>query len=284
MNFKEYLNEKEFRSEKIFQWIKYWRIPISPKFWKETFGDKEQYCFQAIEPDRIDSLFKRQHKKNQVSTFTEWRSTNIFWGADGMDWAGSQTLIAILKGKVTVQGSEDLWTFFEKNGRRWIDVKSMLASDTGSDLALTMYLVQTEIKKNFKDKIKHSRYRFYFDFEKSPNKDIIFDEKLFTNKDNREIIQWYFDITYDAIKKYKKKIQKGAQEQIKYSYNEHLCYDYTVQEVLVILEDDKDLDQYDDAKDVLRKVQKYTNKTSIVSVKETEKILKEYRKKNKDLK
>jgi hypothetical protein len=85
----------------------------------------------------------------------------------------------------------------------------------------------------------------------------------------------YFESAYEAIKKYKHIITWP--KKLAYDYNEHLCYDYTVQEILVIKTDDF----YQDAVEAEREVKRFTKNTRIVGVKEASKILREYQRKNK---
>ena len=131
MNFKRYLVEKNDSSVQILKFIEDGLIPLSPKFFEDNFREKEKYCFIAMKPNRADSIIKRQHKKNQMSTFTKFSNINIFWGADSLDWYNDyvnyETVVGVLKGKITLQGSTDLWTHIDAQGRRWIDIGELIS-------------------------------------------------------------------------------------------------------------------------------------------------------------
>jgi hypothetical protein len=89
----------------------------------------------------------------------------------------------------------------------------------------------------------------------------------------------YFDVAYDGIKKNKNILLKN--KELSYNYDEHLCYDYKVQKMLVILEDPENEEIRDEAEDAEDTVLKYTSNVEIVSPDEAETILKQYQKKNK---
>ena len=65
MTFKNYITEKNNSSVKILNFIRYGYIPLSPKFFEEVFGKRTKYCFISMKLDRIESLIRRQNKKNQ---------------------------------------------------------------------------------------------------------------------------------------------------------------------------------------------------------------------------
>jgi len=154
MKFKQFIQEKNHSSNKIINHIYDKMLPISPKFFEEVFAYKSAYCFIAIKPKRIDSLIKRQHKKNQLSTFTDWKDTNIFWGADDMLWKYDEegelntAYIAVLKGKVSFWGPNDLWTEYDSQGRRWINMVYYI--DRYNDRYSTIFKkILKEIDKKF---------------------------------------------------------------------------------------------------------------------------------------
>jgi len=100
MSFKSYLNEG--RSMEILDRMDGYDIPISPKFFEELSKPKEMYCFVAIEPHRMKSIYDRQHERKTISTFSKWtQNSSIFWGANGLDWYNDYkggTVIAVIKG------------------------------------------------------------------------------------------------------------------------------------------------------------------------------------------
>jgi hypothetical protein len=236
-------------SEKTFEFIKHWRIPITPKFWEQTFGTKDSICFQALRFERLDSLFKRQHKKNQVSTFLNFKNTDIFWGPGGLWKDENLTIIAILKGKVTVHSETDLWSFPLKSGRRWIDVKSLISSGTLTTTAQFFYDVQQEVKHNFR-LWGEKKYPDELDFNKSKVGNIIIKTKKLSNKDKYNIIKNYYDISYDSLKKHKKRFDI---KQIT-DYDELLCYDYEVKELIIIV---KTNDENTEIQKIKAKVKNY---------------------------
>ncbi len=281
MTFKNYLNEKNDSSRKIYSWMKQFRLPVTPKFFEETFGVQEEYCFKAVTPNRLSSVYKRQNKKNQTSTFVHFNDTNIFWGAGEMGWYNQNpdnaTLVAILKGKVTIKGTTDLWSFAETAGRRWIDIKSILRYNT--ELTDVLGLVSKRLQKNYTKGIKNLELEqiqthetksgniVYNNDEKSPERD----------RDLNKLITLYINLAYESFKYYKKDLLKSYRTDItkRAHYNEHLCYDYEVKRVIVLSEDPEN------TKEVYKLDYKEVEYTSDINY--LKKELKKYQKLNQSL-
>ena len=193
-------------------------LPISPKFFEEVFGKRTKYCFISMKLDRIESLIRRQNKKNQISTFTDWKDTNIFWGAEGLEWGYNlETAVAVLKGNITLQGNNDLWTQYDKHGRRWIDAGELRDNLNGMDkIGRILIKISDEIAVEFQKKYQ------YIPVKKRP------DEKYIN-----EYITHYFDISYKILKKYKDELIKGVDKFALGSYNEVLCYNYKIEKIII---------------------------------------------------
>lgn len=296
MSFKEYINEKSEASfERMVRYMRFTEIPITPKIWEEIFGAKEQYCFQALQLKRMKSLFNRQHKKNQVSTFINFDDTSIFWGPDGLEWNGksSYTYVAILKGKVTVQSDRDLWTSVEKDGgRRWVDVYELKSRSRTALISNFFIKVRNDTIKNFTKKINNSNYRDYVDISVSDLHAIRFEDNAIgknvfalPGKDKKEIVKMYFDSTNEALEKNKHLFKTKKTSTVYNHYDEHLCYDYTVKEILIIPEKDEMLNIYKtEITEIKEDISQYISKNKIKAVTEKEavKILKKYQKMNKE--
>jgi hypothetical protein len=275
MSFKKYLNEEvSVNTNRILLFIKDGRIPISPKFWEENVGVKEGYCFQSMEPDRLSSLFKRQGKKNQVSAFIHFKSPVIFWGAEGLSWYGlkgnSLTVVAILKGKMTVHGELDLFTSFDGQGRRWVDVRGLNMLNTADTNTQKFFkLVQYDVRQQFEIWLTKEYDLDYKNIFLSSFSDL-------SNKTLNKIIKKYFDLSYEAIKR---RLPILKYEKMFFEYDEVLCYNYKVEKLLFIYERG-DNEAIEDAESLKEKYKSKT-KIEIVNPKEAEKILKQYQKKNK---
>ncbi len=251
MTFKNYLNENqtlEESSDEIINFINKFYIPVSPKFWEELFGVKETFAFVSMEPYRASSLIQRQNKKNQISAFTDYKSTSIFWGANDLEWGrrGDDTVIAVIKGKYTLKTSEDSYSEYEKAGRKWIDPNSiaMLYSIVNTNKQQKMlYDTFVSIRRDIEDLV-YSKYDSDFINELN-NKD---------NKTKQKVIKDYFDMSYEVIKKYKKELIKISKNKTT-TYNEIYVYDYEIKE-FIIFTDDKDYFE-DNFKDELKVIKKY---------------------------
>ncbi len=307
---------KQSSAETILNYM--WRggIPVVPKFFEETFGKTEMYCFQAIEPHRIPSVLKRQHKKNSVSTFTHWDDPErIFWGAEGLGWhddyIGGLTIVAVLKGKVAFKGGTDLWTATNSHsGRRWI-----IPGSIRGEIGRVLNNLSHRIKKEFRFEVPNldlkyfkplfdKGYKVYWDYNytsydayeglweigdeytKSLNSGKKIKKSDF-NKEKNKVIKLYHDIAYSMIKKYKKEIEQAMRidlQDVSTQYNEVLCYDYQVQEFIVYFEGSYNefIDEYPDVADELSKTGVHWNVFRYL--KSINKKLKFYQKKNKEMK
>jgi hypothetical protein len=266
MGFKEYIKES-YDTDVMFKhlmWDGY--IPISPKFFKELFGDKGGYCFMTIDSDRVSSLSKRQGKKNQMSTFTKWTNTDIFWGAWGFNWKYNDnneinsTYVAVLKGKISLESNTELWSDFEtKSGRRWVS-PDVPDSSFKNDFTSVLLKISDELKNFIRNKFS------YIDDPK--------DFLSFKNEYKYELIKEYMDLTYKLLKKYKNELSKAVQKTSS-KYNEVLCYDYKVQELLIYQGASSTTEAIESAKKQNIKYKIFTD------IGDLEKALKNYQKKNK---
>ncbi len=262
MTFKDYLNENT--SDQILANIKNKGLPLSPKFFEEVFNQgEEQYCFISMKANRIQSLIKRQNKKNQISTFTDFKNTEIFWGAEGLAWGGD-TIVAVLKGKVTIKGNRDLWTKTDHQGRRWIDykdLKEMTDEYDGVGVALLKVIENVYIDFNKIYKTQQTQLTRY------DNKDVVINVYI---KD-------FFDIVYKYLKKYKTQIQQGRNTNQTNLYNEVLCYDYTIKEFIVLTNQAHSSYDYRITKEEIDNTKPYKT-TKVHTENEIEKILRKYQK------
>ncbi len=216
MTFRNYLQEKN-SSEKILSFIQNHNLPVSPKFFEDTFNQKEKTCFISFQPERIADLTKLQNTKKSISTFTKFRDTEIFWGAEGINWKTSstspnyETCVAVLKGKYTLQGSDDLWSNFDQAGRRWLVLDNLTEFKVFDK-------IRTELIKG-KEKILNQG---------------------FVNITRNELITQYMDLSYSLIKKYHKELLSFQEQEPKYGYNEVLCYEYKIKKIFFITKDIRD--------------------------------------------
>jgi hypothetical protein len=267
MGFKTFL---ESRSSLLIDYMINGYIPVSPKFFDDIKTSKIQYCFIAIRPTRIDSLLKRQGKKNQMSTFTKWTETDIFWGPTGDDWVGADfTVVGVLKGTAAFEANKDIWTLFDVAGRRWINADQNMFAEPDP-----LNNVFIDISGELKDYL----YYNYKDLESGD------DFRGLDSSEKRKLIAGYFDTAYRELKKNTKRIQKALEyDGYTYDYNEVLCHSYKIQEILIIPKNNQVLGNTAELEKLTQKADKAGIKYTITDTQGTEKILKKYQKKNKGL-
>ena len=244
MKFKDYLSltEKNGSSRQIWSWMHSYRLPMSPKFFEQVFYNdkKSETCFIAMKFDRIDSLKRRQHKKNQMSSFQKTKDTLIFWGAGNLSWKtytiDNETIVAEVQGQITLRGNSDLWAFADAQGRRWIDVKGIVRY--GTNLTNSLNDIIQELRTIYLNKIPELNLEVPYHY--TPKGNIVFSDIDNYPKDKAKLIKTYIDISYDLLKKYKNKLLNIVKEEPlapKAHYQETLCYNYSIKKLWIITDD-----------------------------------------------
>jgi hypothetical protein len=230
MNFKQYLQEKNNSSHSILKKIQRGDIPLSPKFIENTFDFQDTYCFKSIQIDRLQSAFKRQNKKNQVSTFYYFKEPEkVFWGVGQRSWyneyPNNESCVVVMHGKITMPGTTDLWSFPDSGGRRWIKLNSIKRYN--SELTEVLTKVQERALKNIKNpKIQPAKTRVTLDYDLSDH-------------DKYKVITDYIDSMYESLSYYQNDIKKAINIGItqRAHYNEYVCYSYKVERVFLLSDD-----------------------------------------------
>lgn len=287
---KEKNSEMNESSKEIMGFIKKFALPVSPKFFKEIFGEKEQYCFVALQAKRLDSLINRQNNINQTSTFTKFSNTDIFWGPKIINWKydseddffpNRESVVAVLKGTSIIEGASDLWSLYETGGRRWIDIDRITTEVDNKKIQNIFKKMHKELKQDIKTGIK--------DFDSDLNKlnidDIIFkliswegyepDVKATLDKDRGKFIKYYFDSAYNVIRKYTKELKSLSTIKKVDGYNEVLCNKYKIIKLFFLSYDLEDAEMGMD-KNIKKILKKYN--TEYISSEKPEILTKKLKK------
>lgn len=225
--FREFLNEKNNSSAFIIKRIRNGAIPLSPSTFERIFGDKTGRYLHVLDISKISSLKKISKTKKSISAFSRMESNFIFTGAKGLSIANP--CVALLEGKYIFDFNDDVFTSFDSQGRRWIEVGDL--EESASFYEDISDLIQDEFKEQLRGLNMH----------------------LYELKDNKEIqtaITLYFDITEKILKSQEKKIIKFNKTLIN-SYNEIVAYDFEIKKILVTKENMKDEDNKDDLIEVV---------------------------------
>jgi len=280
MKFKDFLTEKESTSVKIIEKIQRGDIPISPKFFLDNFNTKTEFCFRSSKIENINSIYQRQNKKNQVSTFFNFKTPKIFWGAGARYWRGEYTngesLVAVLRGKVSFKGTSDLWSFPDFAGRKWIYINAI--KRYGTDLTGKLNQIQGEAIALFKLELSKVNLKQVQVHVRKTGCDITNNHKTKDrNSDYEYIIGTYIDSMYKSILKHKagliEEFKKSLSERAK--YNEHICYDYTVERMFLLS------DNLNQTKEMYPNVFKYP--VEHISSQDLEKTLRKYQKESEKI-
>jgi len=147
-SFKQYLTEyAETWSVKdmIFGKVSrtYVHIPLSLPMWKRITEIRDMYGVHGTSIEGMQKLVGLQGSSAQISTAdvaSEWGVESI---ADGIATQGGA--VALLKGLAVFEGDEDVYSYQDKQGRRWVGVENFIDAfpTLGAEL----------------DKIKHKIYK-----------------------------------------------------------------------------------------------------------------------------
>ena len=147
-SFKKYLTEvaqtysvKELIFGKVAR--TYVHIPLSLPMWKRITEVKDMYGIHSTDITGIEKLVKMQNSSAQISTADEVSDYGIEAMVSGVATEGGA--VALMVGQAVFESDEDLYTYQDKQGRRWIEIMNLID---------TFPTIGKEI-----DKIKHKIYK-----------------------------------------------------------------------------------------------------------------------------
>jgi hypothetical protein len=219
-SFKQFLNEKYINSS-----IKEWEaavrgyIPLSAWVLKDNEMEVPK-TFRVASLKSLKSLFKYQHQKKQIPTFTKG-SVGISVGA-----IMEAEVLVELKGKTVIKFNNDADTVVDRNGNRW--VKGDLTPEINSISKYMLREIDKYLQKN------HRVFYGYYEFSSDPSENSEIYHKLIENsligKERRDFIKWYFKMAKKFMDKETiHKIMKNEEYGDMMFYNDEiLLHDYEV--------------------------------------------------------
>jgi hypothetical protein len=192
-SFKQFLNEKYINSS-VKEWeaaIRGW-MPITASLLKDN-ETKIPKAFKVASIESLKSLYKYQHQKKQISTFTKG-SFNLSFGA-----ILKAEVLVELKGKAAITFKKDASTVVDRNGRRWLSTLDKRALPDTWEVFVNDVLIEIDeyMQKN------HSEYYgdYKFSWEPSDNieQNLKIVKKYFTGKDKKDFIKWYFKMIKEYL-------------------------------------------------------------------------------------
>jgi hypothetical protein len=220
LKYKEYIEiiEKNNTYQSMFEKMGKWNIPLIPRMLERDFTVHKEEFFHVTDLRNRKKLEKLQRTKKTVSCFTDFKSEDIFTGADGID--NTYPAVFVLKGSYTFGGAEDLYTEPDSQGRRWI--QPYLLRDKENEKLFG------EISKEIKETFLKSPFGKEFTEQQL---DLMFTHHHdIEGKTKTLIIETYFDITEKVLKKFKEDILFLFDRDTK-KYNEVLGYNFKIQKI-----------------------------------------------------
>lgn len=263
---KEAIKKTSRSSDKIDRMLG-WNIPLTPKMMKRIYPEnKEMYYFHTINIYDMEKLMKMQGTKKQISCFDNWdMDYQIFQAPTGS--ISFEATVAVLKGEYSIKFPEDLWTMYDVDGTRWIDVDSIDKFVKDKNLKKTIKAMSDKIhqiiRKEFKGKVPAD----------------------FTQKEKYSFMKTYYDATEKAFEIYAEALSYYSRKADLYKYNEIIGYNFEVVEFVVdettygysnfsylIEEIDANHTTVDGDKEIAKRLNKYKKYTEITLEKTFKKI------------
>ena len=223
MTFKDYLGEKYINSS-----LKEWEaavlgfVPLSTWVLSDYEIDVPK-TFRVASLESLKSLFKYQHQKKQIPTFTV--------GSKGLATGAIMIpdVLVELKGKTVLELDKDAGTRVDRGGNRWINAEYLLPVRNKFVIPLLK-----EIDKYMKK--HHSEYYTEGNWNANPFVNTNMNYKVFKNKlsgkDKNRFLIWYYKtakkmMTKEVTHNIKKEIQ-NTWDGDEYTNDEILLHDYEV--------------------------------------------------------
>ena len=127
----------------------YVHIPLSLPMWKRITEIKDMYGVHATTIDGMEKLVKIQGSSAQIST-ADWASEEgIETMATGIATEGGA--VALVKGLAVYEADEDVYSYQDKQGRRWIELMNF--HDTFPTLGKEVDRIKEKIFKKLKPEL-----------------------------------------------------------------------------------------------------------------------------------
>ena len=98
----------------------YVHIPLSLPMWKRITEVKDMYGVHATTVDGVEKLAKIQNSSAQISTVDYASQYGIETLVGGIATEGGA--VALVKGLAVFEADEDVYSYQDKQGRRWIEI------------------------------------------------------------------------------------------------------------------------------------------------------------------
>ena len=94
-------------------------IPLSLPMWKRITDVKKMYGVHSTSIDGVEKLLRKQRTAAQVSTTDTASEAGTRWLSTGVATEGGA--VALLKGDAAFEADDDIYSFKDKQGRRWVE-------------------------------------------------------------------------------------------------------------------------------------------------------------------
>jgi len=102
----------------------YTHIPLSLPMWKRITEIRDMYGVHGTSIEGMKKLIKLQGSSAQISTADFATELGVESIADGIATEGGA--VALLKGLAVFEGDEDVYSYQDKQGRRWVGIENFM--------------------------------------------------------------------------------------------------------------------------------------------------------------
>ena len=171
----------------------YVHIPLSLPMWKRITDIGEMYGVHATTISGMEKLVKIQDSSAQIST-ADWASEEgVETMATGIATEGGA--VALVKGLAVYEADEDVYSYQDKQGRRWIELMNF--KDTFPTLGKEVDRIKEKIFKKLKPELEKEWQKEY----NQPLTQGTFQYLAMYGKTANKAIRMYFDEIEQFLKK-----------------------------------------------------------------------------------
>ncbi len=124
----------------------YVHIPLSLPMWKRITEIRDMYGVHTTSIEGMERLIKLQGSSAQISTADWTTERGLESMAGGIATEGGA--VALLKGLAVFEGDEDVYSYQDKQGRRWVGIENFMDAfpTLGAELVQIKYQIFKKLK------------------------------------------------------------------------------------------------------------------------------------------
>ena len=163
----------------------YTHIPLSLPMWKRITEVRDMYGAHSTSIEGMEKLIAMQNSSAQISSadfVTDWGAESM---ADGIATEGGA--VALMKGLAVFESDEDIYSYQDNQGRRWIGLENLVG--TFPTLGVELDKIKHKIYKRFESELSRMWEKEYG----KPLEQGTFSDLARSGKISNKAIRMFFD-------------------------------------------------------------------------------------------